>query len=205
MAGGSFVGPNGNKAYPGNLTLYVTLTCIVAAMGGLIFGYDIGISGGVTSMDSFLRKFFPEVYREKKDVTSTNQYCKFGSETLTLFMSSLYLAALLSSLVASTVTRKFGRKLSMLFGGILFLAGALLNGFSKAVWMLIVGRILCGFGVGFANQVFWQSGTAPLSQVCFSQKSSLSSPFYVHGFQLQQLRLPIRQLQKGKVCTIVPL
>ncbi|KAL3519634.1 hypothetical protein ACH5RR_017783 [Cinchona calisaya] len=152
MAGGGFVGPDGGKAYPGNLTLYVTLTCVVAAMGGLIFGYDIGISGGVTSMDSFLRKFFPAVFRKKNDDTSTNQYCKFDSETLTMFTSSLYLAALCSSIVAATVTRKLGRKLSMLFGGILFLAGALLNGFAKAVWMLIVGRILLGFGIGFANQ-----------------------------------------------------
>lgn len=152
MAGGGFVPQKGDKEYPGNLTLYVTLTCIVAAMGGLIFGYDIGISGGVTSMDSFLHKFFRSVYRKKHDDTSTNQYCKFDSETLTMFTSSLYLAALLSSLVASTVTRKFGRKLSMLFGGVMFLAGALLNGFAKAIWMLIVGRILLGFGIGFANQ-----------------------------------------------------
>jgi hypothetical protein len=35
----------GNKEYPGNLTPFVLVTCIVAAMGGLIFGYDIGISG----------------------------------------------------------------------------------------------------------------------------------------------------------------
>ncbi|GJY56397.1 serine/threonine-protein kinase D6PKL1-like protein [Tanacetum coccineum] len=52
----------GNKAYSGNLTLYVTFTCVVAAMGCLIFGYDIGISGGVTSMDPFLKKFFPSVF-----------------------------------------------------------------------------------------------------------------------------------------------
>ncbi|WJZ96280.1 hypothetical protein VitviT2T_014980 [Vitis vinifera] len=140
------------KAYPGNLTPYVTVTCVVAAMGGLIFGYDIGISGGVTSMAPFLQKFFPSVYRKEALDKSTNQYCKFDSETLTLFTSSLYLAALLSSLVASTVTRKFGRKLSMLFGGLLFCAGAIINGAAKAVWMLIVGRILLGFGIGFANQ-----------------------------------------------------
>ncbi|KAF1861733.1 hypothetical protein Lal_00026162 [Lupinus albus] len=42
--GGISVG-NGSKEYPGNLTPFVTITCIVAAMGGLIFGYDIGISG----------------------------------------------------------------------------------------------------------------------------------------------------------------
>lgn len=152
MAGGGFVGPDGGKAYPGNLTLFVTITCVVAAMGGLIFGYDIGISGGVTSMDSFLHKFFRKVYEKKNNDKTTNQYCKFDSETLTMFTSSLYLAALASSIVASTVTRKLGRKLSMLFGGVLFLAGALLNGFARKVWMLIVGRILLGFGIGFANQ-----------------------------------------------------
>lgn len=153
MAGGGIpTAPGGDKAYPGNLTLYVTFTCVVAAMGGLIFGYDIGISGGVTSMDPFLKKFFPSVYRKQSADTSTNQYCKFDSQTLTMFTSSLYLAALLSSLVASTVTRKLGRKLSMLFGGVLFCAGALINGFAQAVWMLIVGRILLGFGIGFANQ-----------------------------------------------------
>ncbi|CAL5344883.1 hypothetical protein CsSME_00032159 [Camellia sinensis var. sinensis] len=151
-AAGFGPGPCTGKEYPGDLTLYVTLTCMVAAMGGLIFGYDIGISGGVTSMDSFLKKFFPSVYEKQKADSSTNQYCKFDSFTLTMFTSSLYLAALLSSLVASTVTRKLGRKLSMLFGGVLFCAGALINGFAQAVWMLIVGRILLGFGIGFANQ-----------------------------------------------------
>ncbi|XP_022955194.1 sugar carrier protein C isoform X2 [Cucurbita moschata] len=140
------------KEYPGNLTLYVTVTCVVAAMGGLIFGYDIGISGGVTSMDSFLRKFFPSVFRKKHENQTSNQYCQYDSVTLTLFTSSLYLAALLSSLVASTVTRKFGRKLSMLFGGVLFCAGAIINAAAKNVEMLIIGRILLGFGIGFANQ-----------------------------------------------------
>ncbi|KAG6420672.1 hypothetical protein SASPL_117209 [Salvia splendens] len=153
MAGGGFgPGPGAGKQYPGNLTPYVVVTCVIAAMGGLIFGYDIGISGGVTSMDSFLEKFFPSVYKKQKADDSTNQYCKFDSQTLTMFTSSLYLAALCSSLVASTVTRKLGRKLSMLCGGVLFCLGALINGFAMAVWMLIVGRIFLGFGIGFANQ-----------------------------------------------------
>lgn len=46
MAGGGFgPGPGSGKAYPGDLTPYVIATCVIAAMGGLIFGYDIGISG----------------------------------------------------------------------------------------------------------------------------------------------------------------
>lgn len=43
--GGIPAGGVPGREYPGNLTPYVTVTCIVAAMGGLIFGYDIGISG----------------------------------------------------------------------------------------------------------------------------------------------------------------
>ncbi|ESQ55229.1 hypothetical protein EUTSA_v10024986mg [Eutrema salsugineum] len=143
---------DGKREYPGKLTPYVTVTCIVAAMGGLIFGYDIGISGGVTTMESFQKKFFPSVYEKQQSDHESSKYCRFDSISLTLFTSSLYLAALCSCVVASYVTREFGRKLSMLLGGVLFCAGALLNGFATAVWMLIVGRLLLGFGIGFTNQ-----------------------------------------------------
>jgi len=45
MAGGLIgSGPSG-KNYPGRLTCRVFITCMVAAFGGLIFGYDLGISG----------------------------------------------------------------------------------------------------------------------------------------------------------------
>ncbi|CAL9144762.1 unnamed protein product, partial [Musa hybrid cultivar] len=152
MAGGGVVNTGKGKEYPGQLTLFVFLTCIVAATGGLIFGYDIGISGGVTSMDSFLNKFFPEVLAKEKADKSTNQYCKFDSQLLTSFTSSLYLAALIASFFASSVTRAFGRKWSMLGGGLTFLVGSALNGAAVNVLMLILGRILLGIGVGFANQ-----------------------------------------------------
>jgi len=45
MAGGAIVNTCGQKEHPGKMTLFVFLTCLVAATGGLIFGYDIGISG----------------------------------------------------------------------------------------------------------------------------------------------------------------
>nr|XP_018675986.1 PREDICTED: sugar carrier protein C-like [Musa acuminata subsp. malaccensis] len=134
------------------MTLFVFLTCIVASSGGLIFGYDIGISGGVTSMDSFLSRFFPSVYKKQMADSSTNQYCKFDSQLLTLFTSSLYVAALLSSFLASTVTRMFGRKWSMFAGGITFLLGSAINCAAMNVLMLILGRVLLGIGIGFANQ-----------------------------------------------------
>ncbi|KAK2643122.1 hypothetical protein Ddye_024885 [Dipteronia dyeriana] len=80
MAGGFDIGHGSRgavKEYPGNFTWYVKFICIIAALGGLIFGYDLGISGGVTSMDPFLLLFFPSDYHKKKLDTSTNQY--FGT------------------------------------------------------------------------------------------------------------------------------
>ncbi|EMS47813.1 Sugar transport protein 1 [Triticum urartu] len=143
---------DGDKNYPGNMTVFVFLACLVASSGGLIFGYDIGISGGVTSMDPFLIRFFPSVYAKEQEVVDTNQYCKFDSVLLTLFTSSLYLAALVASLFASIITRKLGRRATMLGGGVVFLVGAVLNGFAMNIAMLIIGRILLGIGVGFSNQ-----------------------------------------------------
>ncbi|KAH9299757.1 hypothetical protein KI387_031439, partial [Taxus chinensis] len=153
MAGGGFVSSSSGpvKNYEGGITVFVLVTCIVAATGGLIFGYDIGISGGVTSMPSFLKKFFPKVYR-KEISAKPNDYCKFDSQILTSFTSSLYIAGLVSSLSASSVTRAFGRKVSMVTGGLSFFIGAALNGAAVNVGMLIIGRIMLGFGVGFANQ-----------------------------------------------------
>ncbi|XP_047073546.1 sugar transport protein MST5 [Lolium rigidum] len=152
MAGGVVISSSGGKVYPGHMTAFVFFSCLVASSGGLIFGYDIGISGGVTSMDSFLSEFFPSVYAQSQANKDTNQYCKFNSQLLTLFTSSLYLAALATSFVAASVTRIFGRKWSMFCGGITFLAGSALNGAATNLMMLIMGRLLLGVGVGFANQ-----------------------------------------------------
>ncbi|GMN52555.1 hypothetical protein TIFTF001_021695 [Ficus carica] len=152
MAGGAFVA-QGGRHYEGGVTVFVVVTCLVAAMGGLIFGYDLGISGGVTSMEQFLIKFFPSVHKKMTDETGNeNAYCKFDSHLLTLFTSSLYVAALVASFFASTITRVFGRKPTMFLGGLVFLVGSILNGVAEGVVVLIIGRLLLGVGVGFANQ-----------------------------------------------------
>lgn len=51
MAGGS-VAPTGvskerAEQYQGKVTSYVIITCLVGAIGGSLFGYDIGISGKI--------------------------------------------------------------------------------------------------------------------------------------------------------------
>lgn len=116
---------------------------------------QFGFEGGVTSMEPFLNKFFPEVYKKMKEDTKRSNYCKFDSQLLTSFTSSLYMAGLIASLFASSFTRAFGRKPSILLGGASFLVGSALGGAAFNVYMLIFGRILLGIGVGFANQVIF--------------------------------------------------
>ncbi|KAF8008646.1 hypothetical protein BT93_K2342 [Corymbia citriodora subsp. variegata] len=152
MAVGVAISNEPAALYNGRITAFVALSCMVAATGGIIFGYDIGISGGVTSMEPFLEKFFHNVYDNMKEDTKISNYCKYDNQLLTSFTSSLYIAGLVATFFASSVTRSFGRKPSILVGGASFLAGSALGGAASNVYMLIFGRILLGVGVGFANQ-----------------------------------------------------
>nr|CAD1837647.1 unnamed protein product [Ananas comosus var. bracteatus] len=151
-AGGFSVAAPAGTEFEAKITPIVIISCIMASTGGLMFGYDVGISGGVTSMDDFLKKFFPTVYRQKHEDKESN-YCKYNNQDLQLFTSSLYLAGLTATFFASYTTRNLGRRLTMLIAGIFFLVGVVFNAAAQDLAMLIVGRILLGCGVGFANQV----------------------------------------------------
>ncbi|KAK2980898.1 hypothetical protein RJ640_011372 [Escallonia rubra] len=155
MAGGRLpaVAGGGGVEFKAKITPIVMISCIMAATGGLMFGYDIGVSGGVTSMDDFLKKFFPAVYWRIQEEESKSNYCKYDNQELQLFTSSLYLAGLTATFFASYTTRRLGRRLTMLIAGIFFVMGVILNAAAQDLAMLIIGRILLGCGVGFANQV----------------------------------------------------
>ncbi|KAI8031265.1 Hexose carrier protein HEX6 [Camellia lanceoleosa] len=60
---------------------------------------------------------------------------------------------LIASFVASPVTRTFGRRPSMLVRGAAYLAGAALASSASNVFMLILGCIMLGVGIGFSNQL----------------------------------------------------
>ncbi|CAM8940610.1 unnamed protein product [Rhodiola kirilowii] len=133
--------------YPSRITLYVLICWLLAACGGLMFGYDIGIS----AMDDFLIKFFPKVH-ERKFQEKEDNYCKYDDQYLQLFTSSLYLSALAFSFAASKVCSKFGRKPTILLASLFFLAGSAISAGANHIWMLIGGRVLLGVGVGFGNE-----------------------------------------------------
>ncbi|KAG6535999.1 sugar transport protein MST1-like isoform X1 [Zingiber officinale] len=148
--------------YGGRLTASVIVTCLMAASGGLIFGYDIGISGGVTAMESFLEQFFPRILR-RMAAAQSDEFCVYDSQVLTAFTSSLYVAGLAAALAAGRLTRAVGRQKVMLLGGATFFVGSIINAAAVNVEMLILGRILLGFGVGFTNQAtpVYLAETAP--------------------------------------------
>ncbi|KAK4405708.1 Sugar transport protein 8 [Sesamum angolense] len=138
--------------YNSRVTPYVFACWILAAFGGLMFGYDIGIS------------VFPKSPR-KKDARSRNNYCKYDDEMLQLFTSSLYIAALVASFFASKACSLLGRRPTILMASTFFIAGAIFCGAANAKWMLIFGRILFGIGVGFGNEAvpLFLSEIAPIN------------------------------------------
>lgn len=103
-------------------------------------------------MESFLQAFFPEILK-KMNNAQQDAYCIFKNQTLTMFVSSLYLAGIISSLVSGHLTRTVGRRNSMLIGGLLFLAGVVLNFTAVNISMLVIGRVLLGLAIGFTSLV----------------------------------------------------
>ncbi len=54
---------------------YVIMTAVVASSGGLMFGYDNGVTGGVTGMHHFLRRFFPTVCPNRGTLLVSRFFC----------------------------------------------------------------------------------------------------------------------------------
>ncbi|KAJ4716628.1 Sugar transport protein [Melia azedarach] len=135
----------------GKLTAPVLIICIVVASAGVMFGYESGIYGGVMKTEAFLKQFFPSVLRratnEKQD-----QFCVYDSKLLVGYISSLYVAGIFSALLAGRLTTSAGRKGALIIGGMVYFIGVSLHALAVNLPMLMLGRSLIGFGLGFTNQ-----------------------------------------------------
>lgn len=104
-------------------------------------------------MDSFLKEFFPDVYRGRR---SKNNYCRYEDQFLQFYTSSLYLAALLSCITTPYPSRVWGRRKTILLSGIIFMVGTCIGAGALNIGMLLSGRILQGLAIGMSVQVCLQ-------------------------------------------------
>uniref|UniRef100_A0A453ILL9 Major facilitator superfamily (MFS) profile domain-containing protein n=1 Tax=Aegilops tauschii subsp. strangulata TaxID=200361 RepID=A0A453ILL9_AEGTS len=140
-------------------------------------------------MDDFLREFFPAVLRRKNQDKESN-YCKYDNQGLQLFTSSLYLAGLTATFFASYTTRRLGRRLTMLIAGVFFIIGVIFNGAAQNLAMLIIGRILLGCGVGFANQA-WTKITSERGAFSIENAKNLCARQHACVPELSSSRSPV--------------
>ncbi|OMO64710.1 Sugar/inositol transporter [Corchorus olitorius] len=118
---------------------YIAKLAFSAGIGGLLFGYDTGVISGALL---YIRDDFEEVDRK--------------TWLQEVIVSMAVAGAIFGAGVGGWINDRFGRKISILIADVLFFVGAILMAVAPAPWMIIIGRIFVGLGVGMASM------TAPL-------------------------------------------
>jgi MFS transporter, SP family, xylose:H+ symportor len=119
---------------PAERTAYVWGIAVVAALGGLLFGYDWVVIGGA-------REFY-ELYFH---LTSTAAIGWANSCAL--------LGCLIGSLSAGTFAVRYGRRRVLLVSAILFAVSSALTGWAFSFTSFIVWRIAGGIAIGLSSNV----------------------------------------------------
>ena len=117
------------------------------ALGGLLFGYDIGATSAVVSQ---LESIYSGVKWSSAVVNSSSL------QGIITAMSTL--GALIGSIACFRLADLLGRKKSLLIASFLYLCGAALEIISgdpnwnaaSGIAVLLLGRLVYGFGIGFA-------------------------------------------------------
>lgn len=113
---------------------YVWLISVVAAMGGLLFGWDWVVIGGAKP---FFQRYF--------ELTSEAQIGWANSCAL--------IGCLVGALVAGALSDKFGRKRLLLVAALLFAVTSLGNALAHNFTIFIAWRMLGGVAIGLASNL----------------------------------------------------
>lgn len=105
-------------------------TAAVAALGGLLFGYDTGVVSGALL---FIREDFG-----------------LGTFGQSVVVSILLVGAVLGALAVGPLSDRFGRRRSLMVSAGAFAVGALLAAFAPGFASLSIARLVQGFAVGSA-------------------------------------------------------
>ena len=110
---------------------YLMPICLVATLGGLLFGYDTGVISGAIE---FLTARF------KLDVVMKG----WASGCVLIGCAT-------GVLIVGPISDRFGRKKALLLAAALFLVSAIGTALPRDIWTFIVFRWLGGIGIGIAS------------------------------------------------------
>lgn len=108
---------------------------MVAAMGGLLFGYDWVVIGGAKP---FYERFF--------DITHSANLQGWA-------MSSALMGCVLGALFSGQLSDRYSRKIPLIVAAALFLASAIGTGAVSSFTPFILFRLLGGIGIGLASAI----------------------------------------------------
>lgn len=115
----------------------VILPFLFPALGGLLFGYDIGATSGATiSLPS------PEL--------SGTTWFNLSAIQLGLVVSGSLYGALLGSILVYPIADFIGRKGELIIAAMLYLLGGLTTAYAPGLSVLLAGRLVYGLGIGLA-------------------------------------------------------
>ncbi|XP_050370486.1 D-xylose-proton symporter-like 3, chloroplastic [Argentina anserina] len=152
----------------------VIIPFVFPALGGLLFGYDIGATSGAT------------ISLTSAELSGTTWFNLTAVQLGLVVSGSLY-GALFGSLLVYPIADFLGRRRELIIAAALYLLGGLITGFAPGLDVLLVGRLLYGIGIGMAMH------GAPLyiAETCPSQIRgtlvSLKELFIVLGILLGYL------------------
>jgi SP family galactose:H+ symporter-like MFS transporter len=113
------------------VSLYITLVAAVAALGGLLFGFDTGVIAGAMLF------IVPDF--------------RLGPAEQGLVVSAVTFGALFGALAAGTSADKIGRRSTNIVGGVSFVIGAVFSAIAPNVTVLVVSRTVIGLAIGLSS------------------------------------------------------
>eukprot|EP00804_Cyclotella_cryptica_P007220 CCRYP_009747-RB/>CCRYP_009747-RB protein AED:0.12 eAED:0.12 QI:189/1/1/1/0.90/0.83/12/500/538 len=128
---------------------FIWALALTAALGGLIFGYDIGGAGATFVMDGFKYHFGWACAPDDYECVPKSQR-QIDIET-GLINGLFGTGAAFGALFAPLLFNNKGRKPTINFGAIAFTIGAALQAAAVSMPMLYIPRLLSGFGIGMLS------------------------------------------------------
>jgi sugar porter (SP) family MFS transporter len=146
------------------VTLKAYLICTFAAFGGIFFGYDTGWISGVMAMPYFINLYtgIPLSEQNLPDGTS-NPAFQLPAWEKSLITSILSAGTFFGALIAGDLADWFGRRTTIIAGCVVFTVGVILQTANTSLGLIVPGRLIAGFGVGFVSAIIilYMSEIAP--------------------------------------------